>query len=77
MRVEGVLGVRELVQSRKGERVVAQMLAVSSSLQTGDPGFETGHLRLLDEQGLAGGLHGLLKGLELSLELGDLDSGLI
>lgn len=31
----------------------------------------------LDEQGLVGGLHGLLRGLELSLELGGLDSGLI
>lgn len=34
-------------QSREGEGV---MLMVSSSLQTGDPGLETGHLRLLREE---------------------------
>lgn len=35
------------MQGREGECVIVQMLAVSSSLQTGDPGLETGHLRLL------------------------------
>lgn len=40
-------GVCELVQRREGECVAVQMLAVSSSLQTGDPGLETRHLRLL------------------------------
>lgn len=70
-------GVCELVQRREGEWVAVQMLAVSSSLQTGDPGLKTRHLRLLDEQGLIRGLHGLLRGLELSLELGGLGSSLI
>lgn len=34
-------------QGGEGEGV---MLAVSSSLQTGDPGLQTGHLRLLQEE---------------------------
>lgn len=65
------------MQSREGECVIVQMLVLSSSLQAGDPGLETGHLRLLDEEGLIRGLHGLLGGLELTLEPGSLDSGLI
>ncbi len=40
-------GVCELMQSRKGECVTVYTLAVSCSLQTGDPGLETRHLRLL------------------------------
>lgn len=35
------------MQSREGECVIVQILAVGGSLQAGDPGLETGHLGLL------------------------------
>lgn len=40
-------GVCEFVQSWERECVIVEILADSSPLQTGDPGLETGHLRLL------------------------------
>lgn len=40
-------GVCEVMQSGERECVIVNMLVVSSSLQTGDPCLETGHLRLL------------------------------
>lgn len=38
------------VQSRERECVIVQILSVSSSSQTGDPGLETSYLRLLSEE---------------------------
>lgn len=49
---EAELGrVCDFVQRRERGAVIVQMLSVCSSSQTGDPGLETSHLRLLPEQG--------------------------
>lgn len=40
-------GACECVRSRQGDRVSVQMVAVSRSLQTGDPGLKTGRFGLL------------------------------
>lgn len=50
-------GLCEMMQSREGECVIVNMLVVSSSLQTGDPCLETGHLRLLQEDKTTNEIH--------------------